>query len=245
MRFILVRHYKTVNNEQRRIMGWGDAPRADDWEADLAHIDEVIRNRDIRFDAFYSSALARSRETSRYFAEKRGCDLVHAAYELNEVNYGELFEQSKDWVEANFPQYKKDPDFVFPEGESFHQMQRRSVDFVLSLQRMHANDTLLLVAHAGVIRGLISHFLGLDFASNLKRKVSHRYVGEFVVEKGVCVYYDELGKPSGFVKDGVVEVPYRRQTGGGTGGSYVTGPERGFKEAGESAECAAVGAPSF
>lgn len=209
MRFILVRHYKTVNNEKRRIMGWGDAPPAEDWENDLQHVDELIRNRDIRFDAYYSSALTRSRETARYFAEKRGCAAVHAAPELNEVNYGELYQQPKQWVEENYPEYKKDPDFVFPEGESFHQMQRRSADFVLSLQRIHANDTLLLVAHAGVIRALVSHFLGLDFSANLKRKTSHRYIGEFVIENDMCVFYDEHGKPSGFVKDCIIDLPYR------------------------------------
>jgi broad specificity phosphatase PhoE len=212
MRFILVRHYRTVNNEARRIMGWGDAPPAEDWETDVAFVDELLSNRTIRFDAYYSSALVRSLETARYFAAKRGCTQVHAAPQLNEVNYGALFQQSKQWVEESYPEYKTDPDFVFPQGESFHQMQRRSVDFVLSLQRLHADDTLLIVAHAGVIRGLISHFLGLDLASNLKRKVSHRYVGELVIERNACVFYDEIGRPSGFVKDDVVQIPYRGQS---------------------------------
>jgi len=209
MRFILVRHYRTVNNETRRIMGWGDAPPAEDWETDVAFVDELLSKRAIHFDAYYSSALARSLETARYFAAKRGCTQVHAAPQLNEVNYGALFQQSKQWVEESYPEYKTDPDFVFPQGESFRQMQRRSVDFVLSLQRTHPDDTLLVVAHAGVIRGLISHFLSLDFASNLKRKVSHRYVGELVIEQNLCVFYDEIGRPSGFVKDDVVQIPYR------------------------------------
>ena len=87
-------------------------------------------------------------------------------------------------------------------------MQRRSVSFVLSLQQAHAGDSLLLVAHAGVIRGLISYFLGLDLNANLKRKISHRYVGEFVIDKDICGFYDEPGKPSGFARDRVVEIPY-------------------------------------
>jgi len=233
MRFILVRHFRTINNETRRIMGWGDAPPVEDWESDLEHIDGVIRNRDIRFDAYYSSALKRARETARYFAEKRGCTAFHAAPELNEVNYGELYQQSKDDVEANFPQYKTDPDFVFPEGESFHQMQRRSVDFILSLQRVHADHTLLVVAHAGVIRGLVSHFLGLDLAANLKRKVSHRYVGDFVIEKDSCVSYEEIGRPSGFVRDGVVEVPYRRFAANETISSPLMAADPAYRERAE------------
>jgi broad specificity phosphatase PhoE len=210
MRFILVRHYRTVNNATRKIMGWGDAPPVDDWESDLRFIDDLIRNRDVRFDAYYSSALNRARESARYFAGRRGCAGVHAAPELNEVNYGELFQQPKPWVEENYPPYKKDPDFVFPEGESFRQMQRRTVDFVLSLQSIHAGHTLLIVAHAGVIRALVSHFLELELAPNLRRKVSHRYIGDFTIENGACIRYDEIGRPSGFVRDGIVEIPYRR-----------------------------------
>jgi broad specificity phosphatase PhoE len=208
MRVNLVRHYRTVNNETRRIMGWGDAPRAEDWEDDLLQVDEAIRAKGIRFDACYSSALGRARETMRYFAAKRGRSSLYSAPELNEVNYGDLFQRPKRWVADTYPEYKTDADFVFPGGESFRQMQRRSADFVLSLQQAHAGDTLLVVAHAGVIRGLVSYFLGLDLTANLKRKVSHRYVGDFVIEKDICIFYDELGKPSGFVRDGVVEVPY-------------------------------------
>jgi broad specificity phosphatase PhoE len=208
MRVVLVRHYKTVNNEARRIMGWADAPPAVDWESDLLQVDATIRDRGIRFDACYSSALARARETLRYLAAKRGCQQVQESAALNEVDYGDLMQRRKSWVAKKYPQYKTDADFVFPGGESFRQMQGRSVDLVRSLQRAHAADTLLLVVHAGVIRGLISHFLGLDLTANLKRKVSHRYIGEFVIEQDLCVFYDELGKHSGFVRDGIVTIPW-------------------------------------
>jgi broad specificity phosphatase PhoE len=208
MRFTLVRHYRTVNNEARQIMGWGDAPRAEDWEEDLLQVDAVLREKGLLFDAFYSSALGRARETMGYFAAKRGGTSTQVAPELNEVNYGDLFQRPKQWVAERYPEYKTDADFVFPGGESFRQMQRRSVDFVLSLQRVHADGHLMLVAHAGVIRGLVSYFLGLDLTANLKRKVSHRYIGEFVIDKDICVFYDEIGKPSGFVRDAVIEIPY-------------------------------------
>jgi len=211
MRIIVVRHYRTVNNVERRIMGWGDAPPAEDWEDDLLHVDQAMRRLDINSDTYYSSALGRARRTARYYARRRGNKQLQAVPELNEVNYGKLYQRPKQWVAKNYREYKTDPDFVFPQGESFRQMQRRSVDFLLSLQKRHDNDTVMLVVHAGVIRGLISHFLDLDFGSNLKRKISHRYIGEFVIENDVCNFYNELGKHSGFVKDGVIDVPLYRK----------------------------------
>jgi len=228
MRVTLVRHYKTVNNEERRIMGWGDAPRAENWEFDLLHVIAAIKRHGIRFDACYSSALGRARETMRYLAAKCRCSEMVAAPELNEVNYGDLIQSPKRWAAEKYPEYKTDADFVFPGGESFRQMQRRSVDFVLSLQRAHVDDSLLLVAHAGVIRGLVSHFLGLDLTASLKRKVSHRYAGEFVIDKDICVFYNELGKPSGFARDGVVKIPF---------GTHSTGTARVAK-AKSTAACA-------
>jgi broad specificity phosphatase PhoE len=208
MRVVLVRHFKTINNAARRIMGWADAPRAPDWESDLVQVDASLGASAIHFDACYSSALGRTRETLRYLAAKRGCLQMQESPALNEVNYGELVQRRKSWVASKYPQYKTDADFVFPGGESFRQMQRRSVELVLSLQQDHVAESLLLVVHAGVIRGLISHFVRLDLTASLKRKISHRYVGELVIEQDSCVFYDELGKHSGFVRDGIVEIPW-------------------------------------
>lgn len=208
MRMIVVRHYKTLLNDADKILGWGDAPRADDWRADVGFVDERLRELGIHFDAVFSSNLERSRRTAMYYARAYGLHLVNDAPELNEVNYGLLYKKSKKWVTKHIPQHKKDPDFVYPEGESFRQMQQRSVTFVEMLARDYPDDTLLMVSHAGVIRGFVCHFLGLDYAQHLRRKVSHRYIGDFTFAGTRCVRYDELGKPSGFVQDGVIDVPF-------------------------------------
>ena len=208
MRAIITRHYKTIINAQEQILGWGDSPRNHDWEEDVSFVDEVLRQRGIRFDAVYSSQLERSRQTAMFHARRHGIQLIRDSQELNEVNYGELYKKKKKWVAEHYPKHKKDPDFVYPGGESFSQMQRRSVDFLSSIANVHQGQTILIVVHAGVIRGLISHFLGLNFADNLKRRISHRYIGDFVFDDGICVRYDELGKPSGFVRDGIIKVPF-------------------------------------
>ena len=70
---------------------------------------------------------------------------------------------------------------------------------------------MLVVVHAGVIRGLISHCLELDYSSNLKRRIGHQYIGDFTIEGKSCVRYDELGRPSGFIKDGIVKAPLYRK----------------------------------
>jgi broad specificity phosphatase PhoE len=210
MRFILTRHYKTRSNEDDRILGWGDSPPGSDWKADIEYVDARLQAHGLDFDEIYSSNLERSRQTAIIHAVRYGIAFVNSAAELNEINYGKLQKHKKSWVTRRYPQHKKNPDMVYPEGESFRQMQQRSVEFLLSLDAKHPTQTVLIVAHAGVIRGLVSHFLGLELADNLKQKVSFRYIGDFLLEDGYCLRYDELGEASGFVHNAVIELPVTR-----------------------------------
>ncbi|MBL3590921.1 MAG: histidine phosphatase family protein [gamma proteobacterium endosymbiont of Lamellibrachia anaximandri] len=210
MRAIVVRHYKTLINASGLIMGWGDAPPVKGWKADMSYVDAILNEHNIQFSAVYTSYLERARQTGMFYARKRGIPLVQDTLALNEINYGILYRKSKSWVEKTFPLHKKDPDFVYPDGESFRQMQTRSVIFFDSLAAKHQDETILVVVHAGVIRGFVSHFLGLPYAKNLKRKITHRYIGDFMFEGDQCVCYDELGKPSGFVRDGAISIPLER-----------------------------------
>ena len=214
MRAIITRHYKTLINAAEEILGWGDSPRDSGWKADVEYVNAQLKKRGIIFDAVYSSDLERSRQTAMFHAECFGIHIINDTAALNEVNYGKLYKKKKKWVAEHYPQYKKDPDFVYPEGESFRQMQQRSVAFLKSIAKKHPQRTVLIVAHAGVIRGFLSHFLGLNYADNLKHKISHRYIGDFLFDGETCVGYDELGKPSGFVRDAIIEIPFTRAVRG-------------------------------
>lgn len=208
MNVILIRHYKTLFNESGQIMGWADSPHVENWLEDIAFIEGELQQREIQPDAVFSSALGRARQTAEYFVKKMGTSPAQSTTQLNEVNYGSLCRKSKKWVTEKFPKHKTCPDFVYPEGESFRQMQTRSVEFVQSLANDSNDQTILCVAHAGVIRGLVSHFLDLDYAAQLKRKISHRYIGVLKFKDIDCTGYDEWGAPSGFVRDGEIELPY-------------------------------------
>ena len=208
MRVILTRHYQTQSNAAGRILGWGDSPPCPDWKVDVDFIRDQLQKNAVRFDAIYSSDLERARQTALTYAESFGITDIVSIPELREINYGKLQTRKKTWVVEHYPLHKKDPDLVYPEGESFRQMQQRSVQFLSAFAAAHPGSTVLIVSHAGVIRGLVSHFLGLEYASSLKHRISFRYIGDFLFEGSVCVRYDELGKPSGFVRDGVIEIPF-------------------------------------
>jgi broad specificity phosphatase PhoE len=199
MRVILVRHYQTLSNAAGRILGWADSPPCVDWRVDVDFISKQLREIDVGIDAIYSSDLTRARQTAISYAESFGVADVIAVPELREINYGKLQTREKTTAFSQYP-------------ESFRQMQRRSVPFVTSLATAYPNSTILVVSHAGVIRGLVSYFLKLEYALNLRRKISFRYIGDFVFEGKDRVHYNELGQPSGFVCDGGISVPLQVTT---------------------------------
>ena len=210
MRIILVRHYKTEFNQEGRILGWKNSPPCPDWKVHVDFVERRLRANDIRFDAIYSSDLQRSHETARIFAAAFGVGDVIVEPALKEINYGEVQTRLKSWVKEYYPQHKKDPDMVYPGGESFRQMQRRSSAIFGSLARSCPRQTILVVSHASVIRGLVCYFLGLDYARRLQHGISFRYIGDFTFEGSNCLRYDELGIPSGFACDDAIEVPFTR-----------------------------------
>ena len=145
MRVIVTRHYKTIINASEQILGWGDSPRASGWRADVDYVDRTLNDKDIRFDAVVSSALERSRQTAMFHAKRRGIHLIHDSAALNEVNYGKLYKKKKKWVAEHYPKHKTDPDFTYPGGESFRQMQKRSIDHMEFLSVQYPQKTLLMV----------------------------------------------------------------------------------------------------
>lgn len=211
MRMLLVRHYKTIGNVEAEIIGWEESPPADGWQADLYQIHKILDKANIRFHHVYTSDLQRARKTGQFYADALSVPSILHDPALNEINYGRLSKKNKRWVEKHYPRHKKDPGYVYPDGESFLQMQARSSRFVESLARKHPNKTYLVVAHAGVIRGLIAHFLKLDYKENLRRNITHRYVGDFRLENGRCISYNELGNKSGFVEEDVIKFPWHHK----------------------------------
>ena len=212
MQMILVRHYKTAGNAANEIIGWTDSPPAAGWNTDLAYVSKRLIESNIAIDGICTSKLKRARKTGEVYANNLSIRQQWNTEALNEVNYGAMSKKNKCWVKQNLPWHKVNPAKIYPGGESFLQMQRRSVSYITWLARKHSRGSFLVVAHAGVIRALVCHFLELEFAANLKQEVGHRYIGQFQIESGCCLRYRELGKPSGFVSSETIDHPWQLPT---------------------------------
>ena len=166
-RFCIVRHGETDWNAERRLQG---------------HIDIGLNANGLRqaeaaawglqphnFDACYCSDLLRTQETAAAIAVVTG---LRPRLEpgLRERHFGLFQGRTADEVERDFPQdfaaYKaRDIDHCFDDGESLRAFDLRIAETLNRLAVQHAGQTVLLVAHGGVLDVIYRRAHGRDLAS--------------------------------------------------------------------------------
>ena len=77
MRAIVVRHYKTTSNESDQILGWGDAPPAENWQDDLNTVGEILLGSHITAHHIYTSTLPRAINTGNGFLIAKATGKYH------------------------------------------------------------------------------------------------------------------------------------------------------------------------
>lgn len=190
--FYIARHGKTLNNEGRRLSGWIDTPLTPDG---LKPTEAVIKKlTDVQVDAMYSSDMGRAFITA--YAIARGIGFageIHRLPGLREVNYGTLANMRTDEAYALYPQLDRDTNFVPPGGESLDHMQRRVFAAIDELNRVHAEQNILLVCHSGVMAALRANNIGQDFGEhNISEAYEHDYVGRFTFADGRVTMFEEF-----------------------------------------------------
>jgi len=184
--FYLVRHGNTENNRAGKTSGQIDTPLTEEGFKNADVLVEKLQH--IRFDHVYSSDLGRAFITAFILAEKLNLlPRISRDKSLREIDFGMYTNRKKEDLIRECSEYKNAADFVFPEGESYAQVQERAVKFIHHLERTHPDQTLLLVTHSGVIRAIKCFFRGLNLADHLGMKITHEYIGKFVIEKGQLV----------------------------------------------------------
>jgi probable phosphoglycerate mutase len=112
--------------------------------------------------AVYSSPMERARETAAPIA--RALKLrVRGHAGLNECDFG-------DWTGRKLAQLRRRDEwrtvqrypsgFRFPGGETFAEMQARSVDAIHDLVSRHPGETIVAVSHADVIKAIVAAAMG-------------------------------------------------------------------------------------
>ena len=153
IRLCIVRHGETDWNAEKRIQGQIDIPLNAAGRAQAAATAAGLAGQ--RFDAIYSSDLARTLQTAEPIAAAFGLPLF-ATPVLRERHYGRM--QGLTGAEAcsRFPELHaiyaaRDPHHDLDGGESLADFAERVARALRELAAAHEGQTLLLVAHGGVL----------------------------------------------------------------------------------------------
>jgi probable phosphoglycerate mutase len=163
-RLILLRHGETLWNLEQRYQGHLDSPLTDAGVLQSGAL--ASRLAGYAFSALYSSDLGRALQTAEIIAKRTGHTLATDS-RLRERHLGIFQGLSKREIRQKYPQeyglYKSGgPDYAVPNGESATQACARLLDCLNELARRHAGESIVVVAHGGVLSALLIHTLGIS-----------------------------------------------------------------------------------
>ena len=164
---IAVRHGETAWNTEARIQGHTDIPLNGTglWQAQ--RVGEALAGRDI--DAIYSSDLQRAWLTAQAIGRSTGV-AVQADRRLRERHFGELEGLTHDEIHARWPEQalrwkQRDPDFGPTGGEALRDFHARCVGALLHFAQRHLGQTVVIVAHGGVLDCFYRAANGIDLSA--------------------------------------------------------------------------------
>ncbi|XP_038721691.1 metal-independent phosphoserine phosphatase isoform X2 [Tripterygium wilfordii] len=169
---VLVRHGETTWNSIGRIQGALESPLNDVGRKQAVAIAERLAN-ELKPTAIYSSDLKRAKDTADMIAKKCYCPKVIVVPELKERHVGSL--QGLYWKEGEEKEpeayrafFSTQDDLEIPGGgESFNQLQERSMDAIEKIASMHKGERVIVVSHGGVLRAIYLYITKAAVAGKL------------------------------------------------------------------------------
>ena len=143
--FSIVRHGKAENNELQIESCKFETQK----EYGLTKEGKEVVSKEVQdynnFDFIYSSPFRRTQETASLFADTSNCEVI-LDDRLKEFDVGDFDLKSCD-ISSPFRKQHKDPDFVYPNGESLSDVLNRLIKFMKDINAKHENKKILIVSH--------------------------------------------------------------------------------------------------
>ncbi|MFQ5996727.1 MAG: histidine phosphatase family protein, partial [Dehalococcoidales bacterium] len=129
---------------------------------------EQLRDRlaNEKIDVIYTSRLRRASATAEIIASRHQLSVIICP-ELLEINFGKAEGLTFKEIEQLYPELVKawptrDLTFRYPGGESLGDLNNRVIKFLERLEKHAPEETILVVAHSGILRLLICHLLKIE-----------------------------------------------------------------------------------
>jgi len=152
-KILLIRHGETDWNRERRLQGHLDIGLNDTGVQQASLLGKVLANEKI--DVAYSSDLKRALATANAIIAHHDIP-VYLDKSLRERCYGEIEGMTYAEIEKTRPEnyaawHGRDPHFKPKDGESIGEFYHRVVDGATRIAKSHLGQTIVMVAHGGVL----------------------------------------------------------------------------------------------
>ena len=163
-RIFLVRHGATTLTAEDRFAGSSNVHLSEEGQRQVASLAHRLEREPLH--AVYCSPLDRTVETAKILAEPHGREIV-TAEGLREIDYGHWEGLRRSEIEHDFADeyeaWQEDPFTIAPRGgESGVNVLNRALPVMRRIVEENRHKNVLVVAHKGVNRILISSLLGFD-----------------------------------------------------------------------------------
>jgi len=158
---ILVRHATTEANEQKTFSGFNETQISQKGKKEITALTRILE--DYAIDAIYASPSVRATQTVEAIANKKN-KTIQIAESLKEIYFGDFEGMSFQMINEQYPSeitkmIALGDNYIYPNGESLIQSYTRVAQKIDEIKRKHHQQTVLIAAHAGTIRNILSHLL--------------------------------------------------------------------------------------
>jgi probable phosphoglycerate mutase len=187
---LLIRHGETAWNAVRRLQGHIDIPLNEEGLRQADALAQALANEPL--NAVIASDLQRAMQTAEAVAGHHGLT-VHTDEMLRERCYGVfegmLYADISQIYPAEYAAWQaRDVDAVMPPGErvaeSFRQFYQRSIDGIARWAVRHPGQTIVIVAHGGVLECAFRAATGRSLDSPRDFEVRNASINRFTYADG-------------------------------------------------------------
>jgi len=178
MKLIIVRHGRTLSNEQGIIQGHSNSQLSELGKEQARKLAERLKSEKI--DLIFSSDLDRARHTAEEVARIIKANVIPTRL-LRERNFGSIEGRKREEFEGQ--------DFYnFPTCEKDDSIMKRAREFLDSIKK-YKDKTILIVGHGGINIALIANLLEKDFKEVVE--MGHHYnTGVTIFESGKMTLFN-------------------------------------------------------
>lgn len=190
----LVRHGRTLWNDEMRYQGSSDIPLSKEGKNQARLLFERFKN--IHIDKIYSSPLSRSIQTVELISEYKNIK-IKTDKRLQEIDFGEWEGKKESDLKRlygkDYQNFCEDPyKYKAPGERLIEDVQVRVVECVDEIISKNAGKDILISSHGGSLRLLIMKYLKIEDARMFNRiNMDNTSISVLNIENGI-VYLDKI-----------------------------------------------------